>query len=73
MGIKSSDATCYPACVSREGVVGCHDRIGTLREFPKDQRRELEELWSNQTRMLLRKLAMFDSGVRVVVERSIGL
>lgn len=72
-GLKSGDETCYPACVSRPGILGCHERIGTVREIPKNQRHELEELWANQTRMTLRKLAMFDAGARRVVERAIGL
>ena len=72
-GTKSSDATCYPGCVSRPGIVGCHERIGTLRELRKDQRRELEALWANQTRMKLRAMAASDADVRKVVERSIGL
>jgi len=72
-GLKSGDETCYPACVSRPGILGCHERIGTVREIPKNQRHELEELWANQTRMTLRKLAMFDNGARRIVERAIGL
>lgn len=72
-GTKSSDATCYPGCVSRPGIVGCHERIGTLREIPRDQRRELEALWANQTRMKLREMAASDAAVRKIVERSIGL
>lgn len=71
-GLKSGDETCYPGCVSRPGIVGCHERIGTLRELRKDQRRELEALWANQTRMKLRAMAAGDAAVRAVVERTIG-
>ena len=42
-------------------------------EHQRDQRRELEALWANQTRMKLREMAASDAAVRKIVERSIGL
>ena len=73
LGIKAGDETAYPGCVSRPGIVGCHERIGTLRELRKDQRRELEALWANQTRMKLRQMAAGDAEGRTIAERSIGI
>jgi hypothetical protein len=73
MGAKTSDSTAMPLCSARPGIAGCHallDQGGVLR---KDQRRELEALWANQTRMKLRQMAAGDAAVRAVVERSIGL
>lgn len=73
MGAKTSDAEMFPLCSARPGITGCHallDQGGVLR---KDQRRELEALWANQTRMKLRQMAAGDAEVRKIIERSIGL
>lgn len=72
MGTKSSDATAMPLCGPRPGEVGCHALVDQGGVLTKDQRRELEELWGNQTRMKLRRLAQFDAGVRRIVERVLG-
>ena len=48
--IKSSDLTCYPACVSRPGVRGCHDIIGASGAIPQAMRRELEIEYAARTR-----------------------
>ena len=73
MGGKTSDTEVFPLCGPAVGEPGCHSMLDQGGVLKKDQRRELEDLWANQTRMTLRKLAMFDAGARRVVERAIGL
>lgn len=73
MGGKTSDTEVFPLCGPAVGEPGCHSLLDQGGVLKKDQRRELEELWANQTRMTLRKLAMFDNGARRVVERAIGI
>lgn len=73
MGGKTSDTEVFPLCGPAVGEPGCHSLLDQGGVLKKDQRRELEDLWANQTRMTLRKLAMFDAGARRVVERAIGL
>ena len=73
MGGKTSDAEVFPLCGPAVGEPGCHSLLDQGGVLKKDQRRELEDLWANQTRMTLRKLAQFDAGARRVVERAIGL
>ena len=56
MGIKSSDDTCYPACGPHyvRGLVipGCHWEIGTSGHLSREERRELETKYAEQTRSL---------------------
>lgn len=73
MATKSCDTTAMSLCGPRPDEVGCHALVDQGGVLTKDQRRELEELWGNQTRMKLRRLAQFDNGVRRIVERCIGL
>ncbi len=71
MGMKTDDRDCFPLCTV--GASDCHGGFDQRAMFPKERRRELEPLWANQTRMTLRRLAMFDAGARRIVERAIGL
>lgn len=71
MGMKTDDRDCFPLCTV--GAKDCHGGFDQRAMFPKEKRRELEPLWAAQTRMTLRKLAMFDAGARRVVERAIGI
>lgn len=71
MGLKTDDRDCFPLCTV--GGMDCHGGLDQRAMFDKQTRRELEPLWANQTRATLRSLAMFDNGVRRIVERCIGL
>jgi hypothetical protein len=51
-GIKTGDETCFPACGPRVGVEGCHAHIG--RRLQREQRRELERIYAEITRDVLR-------------------
>jgi hypothetical protein len=73
MGIKASDASAFPLCTDGFSERGCHSRLDQSGTLTKEVRRELEELWGNQTRMKLRALANTDAKVRAIVERVIGL
>ena len=53
MGIKSSDATCYPLCADAPGRRGCHALIGSDGMFSRDQRRALEARYAEKTRQML--------------------
>lgn len=50
MGIKTSDATCFPLCADSPGRRGCHSAMGASGIFTRDKRRELELMYSEQTR-----------------------
>lgn len=71
MGRKSCDTTCMPLCGPRAN--DCHAAFDEGRMFTKSQRREIEPLWANQTRMRLRALAETDAKVRKIIEGTIGL
>lgn len=73
LGQKTSDATAMPLCADRPGITGCHSLLDQGGVLTREQRRELEALWGNQTRMKLRALAAGDADIRRVVERTIGL
>lgn len=51
--IKSSDTTCYPLCVDRPGIRGCHSLVGASGTLGKEARRELETLGAEATRCAL--------------------
>ena len=53
MGMKSSDATVYPLCADRPGVVGCHSAIGANAALSRDARREFEQAGAQWTRVKL--------------------
>ena len=55
MGIKASDLYVMPLCAPREGSGGCHWLISTSGKFSKDDRRELERKYVEQTREKLRE------------------
>lgn len=55
MGIKASDQTCWPGCVDRPGVVGCHTTIGATGQLGRDERRKLERIYAEVTRDLARE------------------
>lgn len=50
MGIKASDLELFPACCDRPGVRGCHPQLDQGALFSKAVRRELEPVWSADTR-----------------------
>ncbi len=61
--IKADDRTCYPACVSRPGVRGCHDIIGASGAIPQAMRRELEKEYAASTRKTLHALGKWPKDV----------
>lgn len=68
---KADDRESFPLCTV--GAKDCHGAFDQRAMFTKEQRREVEPLWSNQTRMKLRALAANDPKAARIVERVIGL
>lgn len=46
---KTDDRLTFPLCCTRPGIPGCHWLIGTSGTYSRDERRELERLYSRQT------------------------
>lgn len=57
--IKSDCRYGWPGCGPRTGIPGCHALIGTLRIYPKEQRRELEAGYSADTRGLIERMGLW--------------
>lgn len=55
--IKTDDRTCFPACATRPGVIGCHELIGSTGTYTRDERRALEADYAVRTRK-----AILDTG-----------
>jgi len=53
--IKAGDETCWPGCVDRPGVVGCHTLLGATGKLGKVERRRLERIYAAETRTLARE------------------
>lgn len=53
--IKAGDETCWPGCVDRPGVVGCHSLLGATGKLGKVDRRRLERIYAAETRTLARE------------------
>ena len=66
LSLKADDREVFPLCLE------CHQKFDQGALFTKEQRREIEPLWANKTRMTLRKLAEFDAGARRIVHRVLG-
>lgn len=60
-GIKTDDRTCFPACSTQPGRVGCHDTIGASGELGKEKRRELERLYGAETRAKIIAMGLWPS------------
>lgn len=50
MGIKSDDRTCWPGCVDRPFVRGCHTLLGSYGLYPQAERRTIEQTHARRTR-----------------------
>lgn len=59
MAIKSDDRTCWPGCVDRPGVVGCHTQFGASGSMPRAERRRLEAEFAQRTRERIRELGLW--------------
>lgn len=55
MGLKTDDRRGWPGCGPdlATGEPGCHWLVGTSGRIPKEQRRELEELYGARTRAVI--------------------
>ena len=59
MAIKACDLTCFPACASRPGVVGCHAALDQGAMFTKAVRHELEPVWAADTQRRVHALGLW--------------
>lgn len=65
MGIKACDLTLFPACCDRPGVRGCHSQLDQGALFTKAVRRELEPVWSADTRRKIQAMGLWPKGLPV--------
>jgi len=70
--IKACDLTCWPGCVARPGIPGCHAEVGTLAVMPRAEREAFELRAAAATRATLIAQSSTDHRLRVVLER-VGL
>lgn len=59
LGIKSDDRTCWPGCVDRPGLVGCHSLVGASGLYTRNERRELEQRYARATRARIKELGLW--------------
>jgi hypothetical protein len=71
-GIKSSDLTCFPLCVDRPGVRGCHSIFGASGKYTKESRRALELEAAKETQEAIIELSQDDPKIRKVLVK-VGL
>ena len=62
-GIKTDDRLCFAACCDRPGVQGCHPKLDQGALYPKEERRRLEVLWSQQTQDAIKKAGTWPAGL----------
>lgn len=53
MGLKSSDATCFPLCADQPGAIGCHTEYDQGRTMSRDEKRTLAVQWLADTHIAL--------------------
>lgn len=61
-GTKTGDQTLYPLCATKPGRAGCHDLIGSMGMFTKEQRRQLEADYGERTRDRARREGVYPLG-----------
>ena len=67
-GIKTDDRTCYPACSTQPGRVGCHDMMGASGTLTKKERRAAERLYAQITRARIVADGLWPTGLLPWVE-----
>lgn len=65
LSIKSGDLTCWPGCVDRPGVIGCHSRIGALAELAREERRAFERRLAISTQDEVLRRGLWPAGLAV--------
>lgn len=63
MGLKSDDRTAFPLCATEPGSPGCHDRMGTLGAYTREQRRALEKEFGAKTRATIVAQGLWPRGL----------
>lgn len=70
--IKACDLTCWPGCVPRPGINGCHWEIGHGATLSRDEKRAFEAQAANHTQNTLIAKSAGDAKLRAVLVR-VGL
>ncbi|WP_198086267.1 hypothetical protein [Variovorax sp. E3] len=52
-GTKADDRNCFPLCADRPGMHGCHSLFDQGAAFTKDERRQVEQVWTRQTQSMI--------------------
>ena len=72
MGLKACDLTCFPGCVDRPGINGCHSIIGNNTRMSRADKHETERVAAEKTQATLIEMSAGDAKLRKVLER-VGL
>jgi len=64
-GIKTDDRLCFPLCCDRPGTRGCHSAFDQGGFVSKQVRRDLEIMWSEQTRVAIAAAGAWPNGLGV--------
>jgi len=67
--IKSCDLTCWPGCVPRPGITGCHHDIGMGAVMSREEKRAFEVKAAADTRAHLIAMSAMDARLRAVLVR----
>lgn len=62
LSIKACDSTCWPGCVDRPGVQGCHTLFGATGRMGREARRLLEAEYAERTRFMARYVGVYPAG-----------
>lgn len=68
--IKADDRTCYPACCTRPGYIGCHAVIGSTGTYTREERRALEIEYGIRTRQKVRQMGKWPKGIPHMEEQT---
>jgi len=72
MMLKACDLTCFPGCVDRPGINGCHSIIGNNTRMSRADKHETERVAAEKTQATLIEMSAGDAKLRKVLER-VGL
>lgn len=60
--LKADDDTCWPGCVDRPGIIGCHTLFGATGKLGREERRRLERAYAAETQRLARESGHWPAG-----------
>ena len=69
IGIKACDLTCWPGCIDRPGIIGCHSIIGLNTRMSRAEKREIEKRAASDTQAKLVANSNGDGKLRILLLR----